>query len=322
MRIERPLDEQELSRPAMLLAQRFAQRWDVYARQLDDGRYICVYDQLDVDHLSTHLRGEITLGTYILNKESQARFIVFDDDRVDGFDRLALFAQSLEKENIPSYLERSRRGGHLWLFLMPAISGRDTRLFAHGLMAANDITDVEVFPKQDKVKRGPGSLIRMPFGIHKISRRRYNFYCPDGLPLVNPIKQQIHALSAPKIVPNEVLETYIPYLPSKSKTKAYSNSQDQKSTPSEQIKANISVLEFISQYIDLKPTDRGAIGLCPFHDDHQPSLGINDEENYWNCFAGCGGGSIIDFWVKWRECDFDTAVKELINYIMINTDNG
>jgi DNA primase len=78
---------------------------------------------------------------------------------------------------------------------------------------------------------------------------------------------------------------------------------------SEKIKASVTVLEFVSQYVDLKPTESGAVGLCPFHDDHRPSFGVNDEGNYWHCFAGCGGGSVIDFWMKWRECDFTTAVR-------------
>jgi DNA primase len=73
----------------------------------------------------------------------------------------------------------------------------------------------------------------------------------------------------------------------------------------------VTVLEFVGQYVDLKPTASGAIGLCPFHDDHNPSFGVNAEGNYWHCFAGCGGGSVIDFWMKWRECDFTTAIKEL-----------
>ena len=43
----------------------------------------------------------------------------------------------------------------------------------------------------------------------------------------------------------------------------------------ERIKASVTVLEFVSQYVDLKPTASGAVGLCP--------------GNYWDCFAGCGG---------------------------------
>jgi DNA primase len=35
--------------------------------------------------------------------------------------------------------------------------------------------------------------------------------------------------------------------------------------------------------------------LCQFHYDHNPSFGVNDAEYCWHCFAGCGGGSVIDF---------------------------
>jgi DNA primase len=45
------------------------------------------------------------------------------------------------------------------------------------------------------------------------------------------------------------------------------------------------VLEFVSQYVDLKPTASGAIGLCPFHDDHHPSFGVNAEWHPYNCFS-------------------------------------
>jgi DNA primase len=56
-------------------------------------------------------------------------------------------------------------------------------------------------------------------------------------------------------------------------------------TVSEKTKASVTVLEFVSQCVDLKPTESGAIGLCPFHDDHQPSLGVNDEGNYWHVLS-------------------------------------
>ena len=40
----------ELSRPALVQAQRFVQRWHLYARQVDDGSYVCVHEQLNVGH--------------------------------------------------------------------------------------------------------------------------------------------------------------------------------------------------------------------------------------------------------------------------------
>jgi len=108
---------------AQVLAQRFVQRRGAHARQLDDGSYVCVHEQLNVGHLFAHLRGEITLGTYLLDQESQARFLVLDADDEQGWERLGHLARALADEDVPAYLEKSRRGGHLWLFLAEAVAG-------------------------------------------------------------------------------------------------------------------------------------------------------------------------------------------------------
>ena len=48
--------------------------------------------------------------------------------------------------------------------------------------------------------------------------------------------------------------------------------------------------------INLSPDSRGqAMVKCPFHNDKTPSLSINVVNGLWNCFAGCGGGSIRKF---------------------------
>jgi DNA primase len=78
---------------------------------------------------------------------------------------------------------------------------------------------------------------------------------------------------------------------------------------------SIPVTEFISLFIKLRETGSGAVGLCPFHDDKHSSFGVNESGNYWHCFAGCGGGSVIDFWMKYRGYDFKTAVSDLDNIL-------
>jgi DNA primase len=88
---------------------------------------------------------------------------------------------------------------------------------------------------------------------------------------------------------------------------------------SERIKNAITIRQFVLRYVELSP--RG-MGLCPFHDDHNPSLSVNDEKNYWKCFAGCGSGSVIDFYMHYQqqvmgdECDFGTAVAELAEMLL------
>lgn len=36
----------------------------------------------------------------------------------------------------------------------------------------------------------------------------------------------------------------------------------------------------------------------------------------WNCFSGCGGGSVIDFWMKMKDCDFSEAVRDLAQILL------
>jgi len=52
-------------------------------------------------------------------------------------------------------------------------------------------------------------------------------------------------------------------------------------------------------------------GLCPFHDDSNPSMKIYPETNSFNCFACDTGGSVIDFVMKKKQIDF----KEAISYL-------
>ena len=258
----------------------------------------------------------MTLGTYLLDEQSRARFIVMDADDAHQWQRLGRLASALAQEDIPAYLEGSRRGGHLWLFLAQPVSGRDARAFGQGLLDAHKVEDIELFPKQDQLTSGPGALIRMPFGVHRVSGRRYGFYTPDGSPLAPTIRQQISTLRAPETVSEAAFERFRSFVPPQPKPRLRRPREAPRRTLSERIKASVTVLKFVSQYVDLKPTGSGALGLCPFHDDHNPSFGVNDEENYWHCFAGCGGGSVIDFWMKWRGCEFTKAVKELVDILL------
>ena len=62
----------------------------------------------------------------------------------------------------------------------------------------------------------------------------------------------------------------------------------------------------------LKHSGYVLMGLCPFHDENTPSFAIYPETNTWNCFAGCGGGDAIAFYMKLHEVDFQTALEALV----------
>src|SRR3990167_5957337 len=67
-----------------------------------------------------------------------------------------------------------------------------------------------------------------------------------------------------------------------------------------------------SLYIgQLHRTGKVFMGICPFHEDKKPSFAIYPETNSWYCFAGCGGGDVIDFYMRPNNSDFKDALREL-----------
>lgn len=309
----------ELSRA---FAQTFITRHDLYAVQRNDGRYTCLRRPLEVESVAAHLRGEVTLGAYALDAESRARWVCFDADAESQWDQLRALVASLACQEIPSYLEQSRRGGHLWLFFEQPLPGKDARQFGHHLLQMSGVTDVELFPKQDLLTTGPGSLVRLPLGIHRKTGIRYPFIHPDGTPLASTVHEQIQRLAQPALVPLAVVHVYL--------TQAQPKEIEPQppihipagvgagETLSDRLKDRISVYDYVSQYV---PLDERGRGLCPFHPDRHASFSVNAFENYWHCFAGCGGGSIIDFAMKWREThgedgSFTATVKALAETLL------
>ncbi|MCP4996797.1 MAG: hypothetical protein GY934_23935, partial [Gammaproteobacteria bacterium] len=62
--------------------------------------------------------------------------------------------------------------------------------------------------------------------------------------------------------------------------------------------------------INLKRHGADLIGLCPFHDDKEPSLVITPKQNLWHCLGACQtGGSVIDWVMKAEGVSFRHATE-------------
>ncbi|MFH1146931.1 MAG: CHC2 zinc finger domain-containing protein [Pseudomonadota bacterium] len=80
----------------------------------------------------------------------------------------------------------------------------------------------------------------------------------------------------------------------------------------ESVKRNVDLVSLIqSKGISLKKNGKGYTGLCPFHNDTNPSLSVNPTKNLWQCF-GCGaGGDVIRFVELFDKVEFPEAVRKL-----------
>ncbi len=53
--------------------------------------------------------------------------------------------------------------------------------------------------------------------------------------------------------------------------------------------------------VTLKRKGKQLVGLCPFHDDHSPSLIVDPKKQLWNCLGACAEGGDVYKWVMKSE---------------------
>ncbi|PKL47712.1 MAG: DNA primase [Planctomycetes bacterium HGW-Planctomycetes-1] len=71
------------------------------------------------------------------------------------------------------------------------------------------------------------------------------------------------------------------------------------------------IVDVISEHVKLTRKGREMVGLCPFHDDHKPSMNVNPDKQIFKCFACSAGGDVIKF-IQMREgLSFMRAVERL-----------
>jgi DNA primase len=71
------------------------------------------------------------------------------------------------------------------------------------------------------------------------------------------------------------------------------------------------IVDVIGEHVSLKKKGRELIGLCPFHEDHRPSMNVNPVKQIFKCFACGAGGDVLKF-VQMREgLTFPQAIERL-----------
>jgi hypothetical protein len=139
--------------------------------------------------IKSHLEGALTIGLYAINPQSQrSKWVVIDADYSDALEDLLKLQWELRRDGVDAALEKSRRGGHLWIFAEKPLLARDCRVYIYNLARGLKVpvkggslaVGIEVFPRQSELRVGEfGNAIRGPLGIHRGAGRRYWFYGAD-----------------------------------------------------------------------------------------------------------------------------------------------
>ncbi len=81
----------------------------------------------------------------------------------------------------------------------------------------------------------------------------------------------------------------------------------------QEILNRLDMVKFYRDHVpSLKVNDKQeATGLCCFHDDDHPSLSVNVETGLFHCFSCDAKGDVFDFYKRFQDTDFPTALKEI-----------
>jgi len=81
----------------------------------------------------------------------------------------------------------------------------------------------------------------------------------------------------------------------------------------DEIKTRLKVSTVVSKTVNLKKRGKEFVGLSPFKTEKTPSFTVNDEKEFYHCFATSEHGNIFDFVMKTQNFKFGEAVKSLAN---------
>ncbi|MDC2969985.1 DNA primase [Candidatus Pelagibacter sp.] len=79
----------------------------------------------------------------------------------------------------------------------------------------------------------------------------------------------------------------------------------------DEIKTRLKVSTVVSKSVALKKRGKEFVGLSPFKNEKTPSFTVNDEKEFYHCFATSEHGNIFDFVMKTQNLKFGEAVKYL-----------
>jgi len=78
-----------------------------------------------------------------------------------------------------------------------------------------------------------------------------------------------------------------------------------------QVQQANDIIDVIGEHVSLKKKGREMVGLCPFHDDHRPSMNVNPVKQIFKCFS-CGAGGDVFKFIQMREnLTFPQAIERL-----------
>ncbi len=87
------------------------------------------------------------------------------------------------------------------------------------------------------------------------------------------------------------------------------------------IKNNVDIVNLIASYLPLSQKGKNYFGVCPFHEDHSPSMSVSKDKQIYKCFSCGASGNIFTFVQNYENISFPEAVTKVAEFAGITLNN-
>jgi len=87
-----------------------------------------------------------------------------------------------------------------------------------------------------------------------------------------------------------------------------------------EIRNSVDIVDVVSRYISLTKTGKNYFGVCPFHEDSDPSMSVSPDKQIFSCFSCHTTGNVFNFLMEYEHISFIEAVKMVASIAGITID--
>lgn len=81
------------------------------------------------------------------------------------------------------------------------------------------------------------------------------------------------------------------------------------------VRQKADIVQVVSKFLKVQRSGNDYRALCPFHDDHSPSLHISPSRQIYKCFVCGAGGNVFTFVQRYEHVSFPEAVQEVASIV-------
>lgn len=88
------------------------------------------------------------------------------------------------------------------------------------------------------------------------------------------------------------------------------------------IRSKANIVDVIGKYIPLTQKGKNYFCVCPFHDDHSPSMSVSYDKQIYKCFSCGASGNVFTFVQNYENVSFNEAVSIVARSVGLNLNFG